>query len=98
MKRRLSLVMIIAIVMISMVSACSQSASQGSTKEAISTAAPKSDISVVLTKIGNNLDPAEANSLDTSTIMYHVYDTFIKFDNEFNILPGVATQWSQLHS
>lgn len=95
MKRKLSLIMLIAIVMTSLLSACSQSASQGGATKTNATAAPKSDISVVLTKIGNNLDPAEANSLDTSTIMYHVYDTFIKFDNDFNIISGVATAWSQ---
>jgi len=94
MKKNLSLVLSVAISIILLISGCSQSTtSQGSTSNGNS--APKSDISVVLTKIGNNLDPAEANSLDTSTIMFHVYDTFIKFDNDFNILPGVATEWSQ---
>ena len=95
MKRKLSIVLILAIMMLSLLSACSQSASQGGSTAANTAGTPKTDISVVLTKIGNNLDPAEANSLDTSTIMYHVYDTVIKFDNDFNIIPGVATEWSQ---
>ncbi|EST56727.1 hypothetical protein T458_00470 [Brevibacillus panacihumi W25] len=95
MKRTCSLVLSVAISMVLLISGCSQSTtSQGSASNG-NAAGPKSDISVVLTKIGNNLDPAEANSLDTSTIMYHVYDTFIKFDNDFNIIPGVAKEWSQ---
>jgi len=95
MKRTFSLVLSVAISMVLLISGCSQgTASQGNASNG-NAAGPKSDISVVLTKIGNNLDPAEANSLDTSTIMYHVYDTFIKFDNDFNIIPGVAKEWSQ---
>lgn len=94
MKRKYSIVMSVALVWMLVLSGCSQSATQGSSSSGES-AETKSAISVVLTKIGNNLDPAEANSLDTSTIMYHVYDTFIRFDNDFNIIPGIAKEWNQ---
>lgn len=94
MKRKYSIVMSVALVWMLVLSGCSQSTTQGSSSTGES-AATKSAISVVLTKIGNNLDPAEANSLDTSTIMYHVYDTFIRFDNDFNIIPGIAKEWNQ---
>lgn len=53
------------------------------------------DITVIVSSIGNNMDPIEANYTDTSSMMYHVYDRIIKADDNFNIIPDVASEWSQ---
>jgi peptide/nickel transport system substrate-binding protein len=56
---------------------------------------PSNEIKVVISEIGNNLDPLVANYTDTTTMMYHIYDTILTFDDQFNILPAVAASWSQ---
>lgn len=88
MKRKMTLVLSTIMVVTLMMSGCSQS-------EGSSGASAKNGISVVLTKVGNNLDPVVANSYDTSNIMYHVYDTLIKIDDKFNVIPGLAKEFKQ---
>lgn len=50
-------------------------------------------ISVILTSIGNNLDPIAANFTDVCIIANHIYDRILKMDEHFNIIPGVAESY-----
>jgi len=52
------------------------------------------EITVILSAIGNNMDPIVANSTATSVLMYHVYDTLLSLDDSLSIIPAVAASWS----
>jgi len=54
-----------------------------------------SAITVVLSEVGNNLDPIIANFIDTSTMTGHIYDNLLHVDTEFSFIPGVASAWNQ---
>lgn len=53
----------------------------------------KEEISVIISEIGNNLDPVEANFSDVYTITRHIYDSILNSDKDFNIVPGVAESY-----
>ncbi|MDR0999575.1 MAG: ABC transporter substrate-binding protein [Clostridiales bacterium] len=53
------------------------------------------EITVVLSEVGNNLDPSIANYTDTSSIMSHVYDNIINVDSKFELIAGAAASWEQ---
>ncbi len=65
------------------------------TPEPVKPAEPTGAIKVAVSAVGNNLDPAVANSTTTSVIMYHVYDKLLNLDDNLNVIPGVATEWEQ---
>lgn len=95
MKRKIALVMSMVIILISILSGCSKNTPQAGPVGDNSSTPAKKDITVVLSQVGNNLDPVVATFMETSSMMCHVYDTLIQFDNNFNILPGVAKEWKQ---
>lgn len=52
-------------------------------------------ITVALSTVANNLDPAVVNHIDCSVMMGHVYDNLIECDENFALQPGVAASWEQ---
>ena len=54
-----------------------------------------SPITMVLSEVGNNLDPIIANYIDTSTMMQHIYDNILHVDTDFNLIPGIVSAWNQ---
>lgn len=67
----------------------------GSAEQSEGGSAAGGEITVVLTEVGNNLDPSVANYTDTSSIMSHVYDNILQVDTQFELIPGVAASWEQ---
>lgn len=55
----------------------------------------KSEAIVTLNGITNTLDVNIANFTNTSTIMYHVMDRLMTFDEHFNFEPAVIQSWEQ---
>ena len=62
---------------------------------AAGTAEGGSAITVALSTVANNLDPAFVNHIDCSIMMGHVYDNLIECDENFALQPGVAASWEQ---
>jgi peptide/nickel transport system substrate-binding protein len=64
--------------------------------EAAPAAGPSGSVTTVMTKIGNTLDPAVANSTTVSSITSHIYDKVVGVDETFNFVPGVAGDWTEV--
>ena len=62
---------------------------------ALAETAPSGAITVILSTVGNNLDPSFANAVNINTIMGHIYDTILTCDPSFALKPGVASSWEQ---
>ena len=63
--------------------------------ETESAAPSASAITVVLSDVGNNMDPSVANAINTFTIMSHVYDNLLNCNLDFSLQPGVIASWEQ---
>lgn len=63
--------------------------------ETESAALSASAITVVLSDVGNNMDPSVANAINTFTIMSHVYDNLLNCNLDFSLQPGVIASWEQ---
>lgn len=91
MKRVVSIVLTLVLVL-TLFAGCGQSAE---TPAAAGSAEGGSAITVALSTVANNLDPAFVNHIDCSIMMGHVYDNLIECDENFALQPGVASSWEQ---
>ena len=90
MKRAVSIVLALVLVL-SLFAGCGQTKAPA----AADNADGKVAITVALSTVANNLDPAVVNHIDCSVMMGHVYDNLIECDENFALQPGVATEWTQ---
>jgi len=91
MKRAVSIVLTLVLVL-SLFAGCG---GQSETPAGAPAADGTTAITVALSSVGNNLDPAFANHIDIGIIMGHVYDNLIECDENFALQPAVATSWEQ---
>jgi len=91
MKKILVLILALSLALVSCNGSKTSTAdSAGGTSEAI-----VQEATVTLNGITNTLDVNIANFTNTSTIMYHVMDRLMTFDDEFNFVPAVLTKFEQ---
>lgn len=55
--------------------------------------ASQDSLLVAVSGIGNTLDSAIANFTNTTIVADHIYDRIIAFDENFQFVPAVATDW-----
>lgn len=103
--KRFVAILMAAAMLLTVLAGCSGSTKPAATTPAAdsSTAAAETEsaapsasaITVVLSDVGNNMDPSVANSINTATIMSHVYDNLLNCDLAFSLQPGVIVSWEQ---
>lgn len=59
-------------------------------------AAKPKEIVVATKLITNILDAAQANATITSTLCQHIFDGIVEFDENLNVIPGVAKSWERI--
>ena len=94
MKRAVSIVLTLVLVLSLFAGCGGQSETPAADAPAADGTATKA-ITVALSSVGNNLDPAFANHIDIGIIMGHVYDNLIECDENFALQPAVAASWEQ---
>lgn len=62
----------------------------------VSQAAGNDHLTVAVSSIGNTLDASVANYTYTTMVVDHIYDRIIAFDENFEFVPAVATDWEQV--